>query len=221
MTGIVISISQSKGGASKTTTSINLAGALIELGANTVVYDWDVAKPDATKVWRDAGNFIDWIKEIDTEDPVSEINKAKEKYSVIIFDTPPNYEQNAFKAILASDYVLIPTSANFLEQENTKKAVSLPMLANKPFKLIMNRIKKGTKDGRQVFSNVADQDICLKSVITERAVVAKSSEFGKWVGDYAKNSDSHKQYLQLAKEVLEWIDFDFHTCGIKAEMSTA
>ena len=123
---------------------------------------------------------------------------------VLIFDTPPNYESNAFKAVMASDYVIIPSSNNFLEQDNTKNAVSLPTLSGKPFKILMSKVKKGTKEGREMLEKVISKDISFDAVITERNVVAQSPRYGAWVGEYAKNSDSHKQFIALAKEVEVW-----------------
>ena len=165
MSATIIAISQGKGGAAKTTTSVNLAGALIELGYKVQVFDWDVEKPDAIK-WMESGNSIHWIKQIDKNDPISDIEQFKNNYDVLLFDTPPNYDKNAFKAIMASDFVIIPTSVNFLDQENAKSAISVPMLAKKPFKILMSRVKKGTKEGKEIREHVGKQDISFNEIIS-------------------------------------------------------
>jgi chromosome partitioning protein len=105
---------------------------------------------------------------------------------------------------MAADFVIIPTSVNFLDQENANDAISVPMLAKKPFKILMSRIKKSTKEGREIQAHVGNQDISFKSVITERYVIAQSPGAGQWVGQFAKDSDSHKQFLMLANEVILW-----------------
>ena len=143
---IVIAVSQGKGGVAKTTTSVNLAGALNEMGFSTFLYDWDIVKSDALK-WKGNGAYINWIELISKDNPIQDIEEAKLKNNFLIFDTPPNYEQNSFKAVMASDFVIIPTSINYLDHENTKDAISLPMLAKKPFKVLMSKVKKGTKEG--------------------------------------------------------------------------
>lgn len=208
MNAKIIAISQGKGGANKTTTSVNLAGALIELGYKTKLFDWDLAKPDALK-WMQQGNDIDWIQLIDKDDPVSDIENAKLNYDVIIYDTPPNYDPNALKAIMASDFVIIPTTMNFLDQENAKAAVSIPMLAKKPFKILMSKIKKGTKEGKEVYK-IGNQEIIFNAIITDRNVVAQCPMKGQWVGRYAKGSDSHCQFMNLAKEVVLWTEIKCH-----------
>jgi len=210
MNTVVIAVSQGKGGAAKTTTAVNLAGALNELGFKTFLFDWDSVKPDAVK-WMQQGDSINWIKLIDQEDPVLDIERAKKKYDVLIYDTPPNYDQNAFKAIMSSDFVIIPTSMNYLDQENAKAAISVPILAKKPFKILMSKVKKGTKEGKDIQSQVSNQDISFNEIITDRNIVAKCPSKGQWVGQYAKGSDSHKQFLKVAKEVVLWAGIKCHT----------
>lgn len=214
MTAIVIAVSQSKGGCAKTTTSVNLAGALNEFNVNTALIDWDINKPDAIK-WRDQGNYLDWIVAVDEKNPKGFVDEMKKKYQVIIFDTPPNLERKAFEAVLCSDYVIIPSSTNFLDNNNTHEAIQLPLMANKPFKILMSRIKSSTSDGREVKNEVKDQDITFKEVITDRYVLAQCPESGQWIGEYAKKSDSHKQFLNLAQEVLSWISFSNLTSNKK------
>lgn len=218
MSATIIAISQGKGGAAKTTTSVNLAGALIEIGYKVQVFDWDVEKPDAIK-WMESGNSIHWIKQIDKNDPISDIEQFKNNYDVLLFDTPPNYDKNAFKAIMASDFVIIPTSVNFLDQENTKLAISVPMLAKKPFKILMSRVKKGTKEGKEIREHVGKQDISFNEIITDRNVIAQCPSKGKWIGEFSKGSDSHKQFLNLANEVVLWANIKCHARGMELEVN--
>lgn len=225
MSAVIIAVTHGKGGVSKTTTSVNLAGSLNELGCNTCLIDWDTEKPDAYR-WMKDGDFINWIRLIDKNDPINEIEHAKKNYDVIIFDTPPNYEANAFKAVMSSDFVIIPASMNYLDQENTKEAITIPLMANKPFKILMSRIKKGTKEGKEITSQIEEQikisnldNINFKVIITDRNVIAQSPNHGQWVGQFAKGSDSHKQFIKLAKEVISWIGIKLHARGtIKEEV---
>ena len=41
----------------------------------------------------------------------------------------------------------------------------------------------------------------FKTLIMLKSSVIESPYFGIWVGQHAKNSDSHKEYMSLAKEV--------------------
>lgn len=220
MSAIVIAISQGKGGATKTTTSINLAGAFIELGFKTLLCDWDINKPDSTE-WMKKGKSINWVTLIENETPIEEIEEYKANHDIIIFDTPPNYEQNAFKAVMAADYVIIPTTVNFLDQDNAKKAISLPMLAKKPFKILMSKVRKGTKASKEIEQQVNQQDISFNTIITDRHVMAQCPEAGQWIGDFSRGSDSHKQFQALAKEVAAWaaIPMKNHNKSVMEEMA--
>lgn len=217
--GIVISVSQGKGGSTKTTTSVNLAGALRELDFSVKLLDWDTDKPDATR-WMKKGSDIDWIELIDKDNLKLSIDEAKNNYDVIIFDTPPNYAPNAFKAIMASDFVIIPTSLSYLEQENTKEAISVPILAEKPFKILMSRIKKGTKEGKEIQNQIGAQEITFNEIITDRNVLAQSPRYGQWIGQYAKGSDSHLQFINLAKEVIQWTGLCKKEKSLQMEVSS-
>ena len=66
--GFVIAVSQSKGGSSKTTTAVNLCGALIEKGYKAVVADMDKDKPDAIN-WARQGLGLDFVIELFEEKP--------------------------------------------------------------------------------------------------------------------------------------------------------
>ena len=116
----IIAISQSKGGSCKTTTAINLGGALIEKGFKTIVVDLDLQKPDALN-WAHKSNMIDFVQKIDTSNMFEEILSLKQEYDFIIFDCPPNYLEEGMKAIMCSDFIILPASPSFNDQSNLKK----------------------------------------------------------------------------------------------------
>jgi chromosome partitioning protein len=219
MTATVIAVSQGKGGVAKTTTSMNLSRALREKGYRTIVCDWDLEKPDAHK-WMKNGNESNCVVLIDKDKAVSQVEQLKTQYDIVIFDTPPNYDSGAFKAVMAADFVIIPTSSNYLDQENAQDATSLPMLAKKPFKLLMSKVKKSTKDYKDINAQAAYETICFNAIITDRAVMAQCPNVGLWVGELAKNGDNHSQFSKLAEEVIAWTTPEkCHTCGTETESS--
>lgn len=219
MTAVVIAVSQGKGGVAKTTTSMNLSRALQEHGYKTIVCDWDLEKPDSYK-WMKNGSQGNWVVLIDKDNAFSQVESLKEQYDILIFDTPPNYESGAFKAVMAADFVIIPTSSNYLDQENAQDATSLPMLAKKPFKLLMSKVKKSTKDYKDINVQAKEEAICFNSIITDRAVMAQCPGLGVWVGELAKNGDNHQQFEELCLEVIAWTNPEkCHTRGTSLELS--
>lgn len=196
---------QGKGGASKSTSAVNIIGALRELGFKACVFDYDKEKPDAYNIWSKHGEKIDWIY-FDNADKglASSIDELSINHEVIYIDSSPNYSPNAFEALIIADLVIIPTSPDPLEKENAMKCVAGPQLAKKPWRFLLNKVDKSTKVGKEIITDAGNEGVTFSNVITKRAVVSQCPDAGKWVGDFARNSDSHKQFLSLGKEVISW-----------------
>lgn len=203
--GKVIGISQSKGGSCKTTTAINLAGALIELGYKAIVCDMDKDKPDAIEWSKQGGDRekgIKFVMPLFDETPSNHIQELKNQYDFIILDTPPNYMQAAFKAILLSDLIILPCSPSFLDQNNLSSAIELPKMSGKPFKLLASKYQKRHRLSEQLLDQLSKSGLALQSIVTSKSVVMEAAFYGEWVGTFAKNSDSHNEFIRLAQEIV-------------------
>lgn len=199
--GKIIVISQSKGGSCKTTTAVNLGGALNEIGYNTIVIDIDTSKPDAL-LWSRESDSINFVKTIDVNDMLDETLKLKEQYDYVIFDTPPNYLEAGLKAIMLADFVILPASPSFFDQANLKKAIDVVKMSCKPYKLLASKFRKNTTLSMQIYEDMLSQDMCFETIITNRVALEECGYRGMWIGDYAEKSDSHIQFINLAKEVI-------------------
>jgi chromosome partitioning protein len=200
--GYVIAVSQSKGGSSKTTTSINLCGALIERGYTAIVADMDKDKPDAVN-WARQGDHINFVIELFDEKPMEKMEILRKKYDFIIIDTPPNYMPAAFKAIMLADLIILPCSPSFLDQSNLTDAISIPRMAQKPFKILATRVTKQQKLSKQLLSELIKTGQAFETFITSKSVVLETPFVGKWLGDYQPGCSSHKEFLALADEVIQ------------------
>ncbi|KTD59016.1 ParA family protein [Legionella shakespearei] len=200
--GYVIAVCQSKGGSAKTTTAINLCGALIEKGFKAVVADMDRDKPDALN-WAKQGNHIDFVMELFEEKPLDTVEHLQKKYDYIILDTPPNYMPAAFKAIMMADFVILPCSPSFLDQSNLVDAISIPRMAQKPFKILGCKIQKRQKLSEKLLSELIKSGQAFATSISNRAAVLESPFHGKWLGNYQPGCNSHKEFLSLAEEVIK------------------
>lgn len=200
--GYVISISQSKGGSSKTTTAINLCGALIEKGFKAVVADMDKDKPDAVN-WARQGTHIDFVMEMFEEKPMDKMESLRKRFDFIILDTPPNYMPAAFKAIMLSDLVILPCSPSFLDQTNLTDAISIPRMAQKPFKILACKVSKRQKLSEQLMAELVKTGQAFETCITAKSAILESPFEGKWLGNYKPGCDSHKEFLALADEVIK------------------
>jgi chromosome partitioning protein len=196
----VIAITSGKGGVGKTTTTVNLAWSLYnDWGYKSIIIDMDSDKPDAIS-WQEQGvveGIIDFkVRTVlckNDDNSQALVDSFKEDFDYIIIDTPPNFQSDAFKATLMADLVIIPTTPSLLDQKALIRAQEIPKMSGKPYKLLASRIQKR--------HNLSNQLNGFKTSITLKSSVMESPYFGIWVGEHAKDSDSHKEYMGLAKEV--------------------
>lgn len=199
--GYVIAISQSKGGSSKTTTAVNLCGALLEKGFKAVVADMDSDKPDAVN-WAKQSDHINFVVELFEEKPMDKMEVLRKNYDFIILDTPPSYMPAAFKAIMLSDLVILPCSPSFLDKNNLTEAISIPQMAQKAFRTLASNVKKDHALSLLLINELAlsGQNFTTTISVTEEALA--SPFYGQWVGNYRPNCDNHQEFLALADEVI-------------------
>lgn len=198
----IIAIAQSKGGSCKTTTAINLGGALIEKGFKTVVIDLDLQKPDAT-TWASKSEKIDYVQKIDVSNMFDEVLRLRNEYEFVVFDCPPNHIEEGTKAIMCSDFVILPASPSFNDQSNLKKTLDTVKISNKPYGVLVSRVTKNTSIGTQVYNDILQKENGFKTYITNRTSMAEAGYVGEWIGTYDKGNDNHQQFLSLVDELID------------------
>lgn len=205
MAGKVIALLQKKGGASKTTTGVNLLGAFLEMGFDAILCDMDKEKPDAL-YWADLGNdLINNVILLADDNPKPKIKELKENKQIIILDTPPNFEAAALKAAMLCDLAIIPCAASQIERRALEDAASCAVMADKPYKFLASRITKNTILARDFIAQLKETGTYFESYITNNVAMVESQSKGTWVGKYAPNGVSHLQFKALAGEILEFI----------------
>lgn len=200
--GFVIAISQSKGGSTKTTTAVNICGALIEKGYKAIVADMDKDKPDAIN-WARQGEHIDFVIELFEEKPMDTLDQLKRENDFVILDTPPNYMPAAFKAIMLSDFIILPCSPSFLDQNNLTDAISIPRMAQKPFKILGCKVSKRQKLSDKLLIELKNSGLAFQTSISSRTHILECPFEGKWLGQYKPGCDNHKEFLALADELVQ------------------
>lgn len=207
--GTVISIISGKGGAGKTATTVNLAWSLAkDYNKKVIIVDIDKDKPDALG-WKEQGEVSGITTfDVDTilcdDSPKSLINKLKNDYEFVIIDTPPNFQGDAFKATLTSDFVIIPSSPSLSDQKALLKSMEIAEECRKPYKLLAVRTQKRHNLSQELIKSISELN-GFKTNISLRSCVMEAQFHGKWVGDYQPNSDSHLEFKKLANEVLNYI----------------
>jgi chromosome partitioning protein len=137
------------------------------------------------------------------EKPMDKMEGLRRTYDFVILDTPPNYMPAAFKAIMLSDFIILPCSPSFLDQTNLTDAIAIPKMAQKPFKILGCKINRRHKLSLQLISELINTGLAFETYISNLAAVVESPFQGMWVGTYHPSSESHKQFLSLADEIIE------------------
>lgn len=205
MTGIVIAVIQKKGGATKTSTAINLMMALNEMGYSSVACDMDKEKPDAI-MWADMGSELtELVMPLFDGNPKPKVESLKKKYDVIVLDTPPNFEGAALKAAYLADFCIIPSSPSALDTNALISAAECALLVGKPYRFLASRIVKNTMMTKDLLSNLKETGESFDTKITNSVNMTGAISKGTWVGSYMPGCDNHQQFLSLAKEVASLI----------------
>lgn len=202
MNGKVISVIQKKGGATKTSTTINLMMALRELGYDAIACDMDKEKPDAI-MWADMGSELtDLVIPLFDGNPKPKVEKLIQEYDVIVLDTPPNFEGPALKAAYLSDFCIIPSSPSALDTNALVNAAECALLVEKPYRFLASRIVKNTMMTKDLLANLKDTGESFETKITNSVNMTGAISRGSWVGSYMPGCDNHQQFLSLAKELI-------------------
>ena len=126
----------------------------------------------------------------------------RKEYDFVVLDTPPNYMPAAFKAIMLSDFIILPCSPSFLDQNNLTDAIAIPRMAQKPFKILGTKISKRQNLSEKLITELRASGLAFNTVITSKTAVLECPFQGKWLGDYDPHCDSHQEFLDLAGEII-------------------
>jgi len=202
MSAKTIALLQQKGGSGKTTTCMNLAGGLRELGYRVLVADMDKDKPDAWSWAAKSQTMKDLVKQIDEKQAREQIAALKEQCDFLIIDTPPNFQTSALKAALLADLVVIPAAPSGMDLSGLLEAKDLALTAGRPYRLLGNRIAKNTTMSRSLLDVIEDDGQAFDAFIPQSVKFVEAEAAGLYIGEYAAESNAHFQTRRLAKELV-------------------
>ncbi len=210
----IISVCNLKGGAGKSTLSVNLACALREkLGADCRLVDAD--RQGTAKAWAAKGNLpVPVVKgtlmEARPEERypgmmwVTQIKALAEEADVLVIDMPPGLEYALAAVTAVSDIILVPVNPSGVDFHATQRFVELIQKsrdvrgATKPACIIVpNRIDGRTPHERDL-SDYRQFGEPVSHPIHMRTAFAKGFDTGQWIGTLASGSVAHKEIVQLA-----------------------
>jgi len=216
---IIVAIANQKGGCGKTTTTMNLAGGLARAKYSVLVVDAD---PQASStVWSLAQGQGSLPFE------VRPARQFKWRFSglegsveeIVLVDCPPGISDQddaarfARSVLRGADAILVPlrpstldfsAAASFVRYLRQEKAPETKVA-------VLVNARKNTVLGRQardqaavIFAPIGGA-VVLSSTIGDRAPITEVSGSGKTIFDYAPSHAAAKEYVELTKEILQWL----------------
>jgi len=209
---ITISAINLKGGSAKTSTILNLAGILHESGHAPVLIDCDPQESATRWAFQGGDKFPFPVEPVkigkNGKAFKDKIDKIKEKHGAraILFDTPPQLQEEAMLTALLADVVLIPISPSPLDLWAGEQAIATIREARKVRKdglpniiLVPSRLMPKTLLAREIKGSLEQFKESISPPITMRVVMVEACISGLPVHLYAPNSQSHKEFKDLLK----------------------
>lgn len=226
----IIAVVNNKGGVGKTTSTVHIGHALVQLGcsvlcvdldeqANLVQYFLTRRRVNQLKALQNGSPLaiekhksgVDVLMlssyNVDESGYVSAIKQYEGQYDVILLDCPPALDKRTFAALTASEGVIIPTEADALAFSGTANLIALAeKYDTKLYGIFLCRYDDKVSVERAYLemyqTNFTDQFL---PVIIARSALFKSSAMRSLTGyEYKKNG--HKDldaYQDIAKLLIK------------------
>ena len=208
----VIALVGNKGGAGKTTLSINLASGL-HRRCSTVLLDADPQR--SSFQWRELAERDDLVEVVDAvDDLVETVTEYRDRYDCVLIDCPPSVQSDQTRqALTCSDLALIPVLPSPLDlwaSVHVEKELEWARTVNPGIKalLVVNQLEARTRLSRLVQDALAEIAMPVaKTSITRRMAYRNAMLQGCSVLDAgASASDAAADIKQLVEEVVTIYD---------------
>ena len=160
-----------------------------------------------------AGAEVELVSAISREQRMKNaIADIKEKYDYIIIDCPPSLGLITLNSLTAADGVIIPVQTEYYALEGLSQLMNTFNIVHKHlnsrldiFGVLLTMTDSRTNISNQVGDQVREhfKGKAFETVISRTVRLSEAPSFGEPIIEYAKNSNGAKQYLSLAKEVIE------------------
>jgi len=192
-----------KGGAGKTTLTLNLAIAAEQRGLAALVVDID---PQASAAqwsdYRDDDSPVIISSQASRLDNILETAKENEA-DLVIIDTAPHSDNAALSAARVADLVLIPCRPSVLDLRAISQSVDIASLANKQAIVVINAAPPRGGLSDEARDVIAQYDVMVAPVtIAHRAAFYHSLTGGQTVSEYEPEGKAAQEILDL----YNWFD---------------
>jgi chromosome partitioning protein len=206
---MIIGVLNQKGGAGKTTISVNLAAAFARNGRRVLLVDAD---PQGSAItWSSLRQGEPLFPVIGMAKPTlhRELPNVAKAYDLVVIDGAPRVNELARAAMLASDLVVIPVQPSPYDVWASADTVRLVREARQ-FRstiraaFLINRRIARTAIGRDVASALAEfEDVpVLGAALGQRIIFAESAAQGLSVIEAAPRSEAAAELMSLANLII-------------------
>ena len=203
----VITIAQQKGGSGKTTIAANLATVfslknhlrttLLDTDPQGSLGKWFMTRTDNLK----DKNTIDF-KTASLWGAQYEAKTLKEKFDIIIIDTPPKIDADGRPAIQIADLVLIPISPSQVDFWATESIIELAKREKKEILVLINRANSKSKLIHEAMKFIKDMKVnSAKTILGSRQIFVSSMGMGLTAVEKQRTGKGCLEILSLAEEV--------------------
>jgi chromosome partitioning protein len=175
----IVAVVGNKGGAGKTTLSINLASGL-HRHHDTVLLDADMQR--SSLQWRDIAGRDDLVEVFDAVDDVQgTVRGYRERYEYVVIDCPPSvHSEQTWQALTHCDLAIIPVlpspldlwASVHVEQEIESAREDNPGLRAL---LVVNQLEPRTRLSRLVHDALAEISLPVAQTPVRRRVVYRNT----------------------------------------------
>lgn len=206
---MIVAILNQKGGAGKTTISVNLARALQQNGEKVILIDSD--PQGSARDWHAAGDG-NLLTVVGLDRPTLDKDiKALNGYNWLLIDGAPQLAGMAVSAIKCADIVLIPVQPSpydiWAAEELVEIIKARQQITNGRPKaaFVISRQITNTKLGKEVRDALVCYELPVFSSGTfQRILYAETAATGSTVLDAEPNSEATNEIKQLAEELKEF-----------------
>lgn len=205
---MIVTLCSLKGGAGKTTMSVQLSYVIASSQAKVLLVDAD--PQGSASGWAAAQEDLSFpVVKRATETLHREVPGLVGKFDHIVIDTPPRVAEIARSGIVAADLVLIPVQPSSFDVWAASETVSVVQEAQK-FKpqikaaFVINRIIKGSKIGREIIEVMKGYPFpVLPAGLYQRVAFSESASGYSVLND--SESQAAQEVLVLSKSILKFM----------------
>ena len=137
------------------------------------------------------------------------LETIKDRIDHIIIDTPPSIEFFTLNALMASDFVIIPTQCEYLSMhgvahiEEVIKIIKQKQNENIDYKVLITMYNPENTAAKVIYKKIKDKykDKLLNTSIAFDTKLQESQIMNSPVYQYDKTSSSANEYLELSEEI--------------------